>query len=249
MYLDIDGGSVYYQETGSGRPLILLHGWGQDVSSFWGLVPLLKNKFRLYLIDLPGFGRSELPKKSFTVQDYADVIKKFIKQKKLEKPIVLGHSLGGRVAIKLASSNPNLIDKLILEGAAGIKPKQGLLKIGAYIPAKIFRFLIPNIFNLKTKIRHKFYKVIGSDYINAGPLRETLKNILAEDLTQDLKKINNETLLIWGDRDPNPQSSISIGKKMYRLIKNSRIEVIEEAGHFPHLENPKMFAYYVKEFV
>ena len=88
MYLDIDGGSVYYQETGSGRPLILLHGWGQDVSSFWGLVPLLKNKFRLYLIDLPGFGRSELPKKSFTVQDYADVIKKFIKQKKLEKPTV-----------------------------------------------------------------------------------------------------------------------------------------------------------------
>lgn len=248
MYSNISGLKIYYQEAGSGRNLVMLHGWGQDVSTFWGLIPLLKNNFKIYLIDLPGFGRSDLPKKAFTISDYAEVVKEFIKKEKIQDPIILGHSMGGRVAIKLASKSPQIFRKLILEDSAGIKPKKDLIKKAIYPLAKLFHYLIPNSFNLKSKLRHSFYKSVESDYINAGKLKATLMEILAEDLTPDIAKIEQETLLIWGEKDPTEEASLEFGKMMYRIIPNSRIEVFEGVGHSPHLEKPKLFSYYVKDF-
>ncbi len=248
MYLQIKDLNIYFQKTGKGKVLIMLHGWGLDVSTFWGVVELLKDKYTIYLIDLPGFGRSSLPKNAYAVSDYAEIIKEFISKEKLEKPIILGHSFGGRIAIKLTSKYPELVDKLILEDAAGIKPRRDLLKPVFYIGSGIFKYLMPNIFNLKERIRYKFYSSLESDYLNAGVLKDTLTNILAEDLTPDLKKIDTETLLIWGEKDATGEASLENGKKMYRFIKNSRIEIIDDAGHSPHLDKPERFAYYVKDF-
>ncbi|MBI4097990.1 MAG: alpha/beta hydrolase [Candidatus Levybacteria bacterium] len=249
MYVKISDLDIYYQEAGKGKDLVLLHGWKQDVSSFWELVELLKNDFKLYLIDLPGFGRSETPKKAFSVSDYAGIVKSFIEEKDLRKPNVLGHSLGGRVTIKLASKNSELINKLILVDAAGIKPKRDPLKVLFYVIAKTAGNLIPNTFNARERLRRAFYKKFESDYLDAGVLKQTLVNILAEDLTSDIKKIENETLLIWGEKDPTREASLANGKKMYRLIKNSRIEVFEGVGHFPHLEKPVLFSNYVRDFL
>lgn len=251
MYLKIRNQNIYFQKIGKGKDLVMLHGWGVDVSTFWGVVDLLKNDFTLWLIDLPGFGRSGQPKKNFTVSDYAEIIGEFIKKNKIKKPVLLGHSLGGRVAIKLAShlssGNVNFIDKLILESSAGIKPKRDNLKPFFYLIAKLSH-VIPNWISLKEKIRVWFYKSLESDYINAGVLKETLKNILDEDLTKDVTKIQTDILLIWGEKDPTKEASLKNGKKMYHLIKNSRIEILEDVGHFPHIENPERFVYWVKDF-
>lgn len=248
MYTQVNGHNIYYQKIGKGKDLIMLHGWGQDVSTWWGIVDQLKNDFTLWLLDLPGFGRSDTPKKPFTVSDYAEIVGEFIRDNEIDKPILLGHSLGGRVAIKLACQ-PRVVklNKLILESSAGIKPKQDFLKPLIYPLAKLSK-LIPNFFNLKEKIRVWFYKSLESDYINAGPLKKTLKNILEEDLTEDLPKIEVETLLIWGEKDPTKEASLKNAKKMYQLIENSRLEVLDNVDHFPHLENPGMFVYWVKEF-
>lgn len=252
MYLIINNQNIYYQKIGKGKDLILLHGWGQDVSTWWGIVDLLKNDFTLWLIDLPGFGRSDIPKTPFKMKDYAEIVAEFIRAQRINRPILLGHSLGGRVAIRLAShmssGNVNFIDKLILEAAAGIKPKRDHLKPIFYALAKL-SYLIPNLFNLKERLRVWFYKSLESDYINAGSLKETLKNILDEDLTSGLPNIQTETLLIWGEEDPTQEASPKFGKRMYQLIKNSRLEVLEGVGHFPHLERPDLFAQYVKDFV
>lgn len=247
MYITVNDQSLYYQKVGSGKDLVILHGWGHDVSSFWPVVDQLKGTFTLYLVDLPGFGRSELPKKPFTVQDYAKTIAEFLQQQHI-KPILLGHSVGGRIGIKLAAYHPELIEKLILEDAAGIKPKRDVPKVILYLIAKTFRYLLPDVFGVKQKIRHRFYKALESDYITAGAMKETLKNILAEDLTLDLPKIKTETLLIWGEKDPTGEASLANGKKMYRLIPNARIAVLDDTGHSPHLEKPDQFCYWVKDF-
>lgn len=249
MYLIINNHNIYYQKIGKGKDLIMLHGWGNDVSSFWGVTDLLKDDFTLWLIDLPGFGRSDTPKTPFKMVDYANTIEEFIKSQKLNKPILLGHSLGGRTAIKLAShpEGGNVVSKLVLEASAGIKPKRDVFKTLIYPLAKLSHF-IPNIFNLKERLRILFYKSLESDYVNAGKMKLTLKNILEEDLTPDLGKIKNETLLIWGEKDPTKEASLKNGKKMYKLIKNSRIEVMDNVGHFPHLEKPAEFARLVKDF-
>lgn len=248
MYLQIKGINIYFQKTGKGKALLMLHGWGQDVSTFWGVIDFLKDKYTIYLLDLPGFGRSDAPKSPYTVSNYSEVIKEFILKEKLNKPMVLGHSFGGRIAIKLFSNYPKLVGKLILEDSAGIRSKSGPFRILVYVPAKIFHYLIPNIFNLKDKIRYKLYKKLELDYVNAGVLIDTFKNIVNEDLSDDLRKINAETLLLWGEKDSTGEASLKNGKKMYQLIYNSRIEVFESVGHFPHLEKPERFAYYVKDF-
>lgn len=248
MYLKINDLNIYFQKIGKGKNLIMLHGWGQDVSTFWNVVDLLKDKYTIYLIDFPGFGRSDTPQHPYTISDYAEIVREFMLKEKLKKPIILGHSLGGRIAIKLSSRYPELIDKLILESTAGLKPRRDLLKPIFYFSSKFLNYLMPNVFNLKEKIRYKIYSLLESDYLKAGILKPTLTNILKEDLTNDLKKINVETLLIWGEKDPTKEASLTNGKRMYQLINNSRIEVFEDVGHFPHLEKPERFAYYVKDF-
>ncbi|MDO8429154.1 MAG: alpha/beta hydrolase [Candidatus Daviesbacteria bacterium] len=245
MYIAVNNQNVYFQKVGTGPDLIMLHGWGQDVSSFWGVLDGLKTDFTIWLIDLPGFGRSDLPQKPFTVSNYVSVINSFIEENKIKKPILLGHSLGGRIALKLAAHYPETIDKLILEDAAGIKPKQDSLKPIFYLLAKIFK-VFPDIFKLKTRLRHYFYSSLESDYLTAGEMKETLTKILAEDLTPDLSKIKTETLILWGEKDR--AVPLKDGKKMYQLIANSRLEVIDEIGHFPHLEKPNLFIHYVKDF-
>ncbi len=247
MYIKINNQQLYYQKIGHGKDLILVHGWGQDVSSFWGVAEKLSKDFTCWLIDLPGFGRSDVPQKDFKNEDYVEIICKFVEELKLKNPDYLGHSVGGRVGIKLLAQFGNLFDKVILEDAAGIKPKQDLYKPLIYVGAKLFNILLPEVWVMKKILRYKFYKGLEADYINAGAMKGTLTNLLDEDLTSELPKIKNETLLIWGENDK--AVPLKDGMKMFHLIPNARIEVFENTAHFPHLENEKKFVQFVKDFL
>jgi len=247
MYISINDQQIFYQKIGKGKDLIMVHGWGQDVSTFWSVAEKLKDDYTLWLIDLPGFGRSELPKKDFSNTDYAEILAGFVEELKIKKPHYLGHSVGGRVGIKLLAKYGELFDKVVLEDAAGIKPKQDRMKPFLYIGAKAFHILLPEFLAIKPLIRYHFYKGLESDYITAGEMKGTLTNLLDEDLTGDLPKIANKTLLIWGENDM--AVPLSDGKKMNRLIPDARIEVFDNVGHFPHLENEQLFVQYVKDFL
>lgn len=246
MYTQIGDQNIYYQKVGSGKNLVLIHGWGTDVSTFWPLVDLVKDKFTLWLVDLPGFGRSDLPKKVFTVSDYAKIVAGFIKKNNIEKPVLFGHSYGGKVAIKLAGLYPNLLDKLILEGSSGIKPQKTFFQILVYPLAKVAHFLLPDIFHLRSRVRQKLYKKLESDYADAGAMKETFLKTHAEDITPDLAGIKTQTLVIWGEKDR--AVPLRYGKKIYQLIKNSKLIILEDTGHFPHIKLPERIASYVKDF-
>lgn len=247
MFITINNQQVFYQKLGKGKDLIMVHGWGQDVSTFWSVAEKLKDDFTLWLVDLPGFGRSELPKKDFSNIDFAEILAGFIEELKINKPHYLGHSVGGRVGIKLLAHYGGLFDKVILEDAAGIKPKQDGMKPFLYFGAKAFNILLPEFLALKPLIRYHFYKGLESDYINAGEMKGTLTNLLDEDLTVELPKIENKTLIIWGENDL--AVPLADGKKMNRLIPNARIEVFDNVGHFPHLENEQLFVQFVRDFL
>jgi len=247
MYCKIEGQNIYFQKVGKGKDLILIHGWGADASTFWPIVDLLKDDFTLWLLDLPGFGRSDLPKKTFNISDFAKIIAGFIKDNNIKKTVIFGHSYGGKIAIKLVNLYPNLIDKLILEGASGIKPEKSLLQILIFPIVKIANLLLPNIGNYRERIRTKLYKKLESDYADAGNMKDIFVNTLKEDISSDLSKIQTETLLIWGENDR--AIPLNYGKKMYQLIKNSKLVVLENVGHFPHIKWPERVAYFVKDFV
>lgn len=237
---------IYFQKVGQGPNLILLHGWGMDVSTWWPVVDLLKQNFTLWLLDLPGFGRSDTPKGTWTVEDYADEMANFIKENKIKKTVLLGHSFGGSVAIKTASKYPNLISKLILEASSGIRPKLTLLNRLSSAVAKTIK-LLPNLLNIKERARNWFYKLIGSDYLTTGTLKKIFIKIIRQDLTSDAKKIPHETLIIWGEKDR--AVPLKYGKIIYLLIKNSKLIILEDRGHFLHTQDPERFSYYVKDFI
>ncbi len=247
MYTKIDSLNIYFQKVGKGKNLIMLHGWGADVSTFWPIVDLLKEKYTLWLIDLPGFGRSDLPKKVFTISNYAEVIVEFIQKNHIKKPSLFGHSYGGKISIKLAALYPTLLDKLILEGSSGIKLEKSLFQIFISPFAKLAHFLLPDVFHFRSKMRQKLYKKLESDYADAGEMKQIFLNTHAEDLSADLPKIKTETLLIWGERDR--AVPLKYGKRIYQLIQNSKLVVLEGTGHFPHIKAPERIAYYVADFV
>ncbi len=237
----------FYKPQGiSKEKLIFLHGWRSD-SSVW-LKFLDSNKFKnyeIYLIDQPGYGKSEIPKQPFDLEKYAKIVYRFIKELKIEKPIIIGHSFGGAVLIKLASMYPDILKSMVLIGASGIRKKEIKKTLFKIIAKSISPFFKPKFMH---GLRMSLYRMIGSDdYVAAPHLKETYLNIIKEDLTEDLKKIKNNTLLIWGEKDKD--TPLEDGLLMSKNIKNSKLNIIKGAGHFSFITDSDLVADYIINFI
>ena len=116
MFQVSNGINLFYEQTGSGAPLILAHGNGEDHTIFDRLVPRLAEFFTVYAVDSPGHGRSQRPKE-FHYTDFAAVFSAFIRELKLERPAFCGFSDGAIIGILLAAGEPSLLSRLVLCGA------------------------------------------------------------------------------------------------------------------------------------
>jgi pimeloyl-ACP methyl ester carboxylesterase len=165
--------------------------------------------------------------------------------------ILIGHSFGGRIAIKYAVKYPERIEKLILTGAAGIKHKLTTKQRIFYNLAKAGKsfFVLPIISKFQKYAKKILYKIAKEkDYYKASPrMKEIMKNILAEDLTPILEKIKTPTLLVWGKLDNS--TPLADGKIMNEKIENSKLIVIDGANHSLPYQKPGKFAEIVLEFI
>jgi len=225
------------------KTLFILHGW-QSSKEKWDRVKehLEKSGIRVIVPDLPGFKEENKINKPWNISDYVEWFERLINDQ--DKFFLLGHSFGGRVSIKFAARNPERLKGLILVSSAGIKKKiPGLLKFVKKL--RFFSFL-PG-YNFFRKLFYRF--ILGkTDYLLAkGNLRETFKNVINEDLTPYLEKIKVPTLIIWGEKDRT--TPISDAYLMKEKIKGSRLEILENIGHTPYLENPKVLSQKIKDFV
>ena len=248
MKIIINNLAIDYSDQGDGPIILFLHGWKDNSRTFDPLIPFLPN-FRIVRMDLPGFGNSETPDASWNLNDYIDLVKNFIKKLNLNIDALVGHSFGGRIIIKGLAGKNIEAEKAVLIGSAGISKTNTAKNFLFRLTAKIGKILtlIPPLIFWKRQIRQKFYNKIGSDYLNAGALRNTFLNIIGEDLSAAAKKITIPTLLIWGDCDT--QTPVNDGKKLNTLINGSRLEIIIGAGHFPHQENPEKVSNLIKNFI
>ena len=128
MTVNIDGLNINYKVTGSGDYVFLLHGWGANLELFEGVAAAISEKYTVVAFDFPGFGQSEEPGEPWSVSDYADLTIKFINSFGCERVILLGHSFGGRVIIKMLGEKalPFKVYKIVLVDSAGIMPKRSL---------------------------------------------------------------------------------------------------------------------------
>jgi len=235
--------SYIKKEGDNSPPLIFLHGWRSEGRVWTQIINTIPNK-TIYTLDLPGFGASQNFKDGATLDDYANLVNEFIKSENIHEAILIGHSFGGRIAIKLASKNASWIKKIVLIDSAGLQEKN-LKKFIYKIIAKIVKpfFYIPGL----NSLRNKIYKKIGPDYIATPAMQKTFLNIINENLDPLLKNINQETLIIWGKNDDI--TPISMAKTLKQNIKNAKLIVIASAGHFVFIDQPEEFSQELLNFI
>ncbi len=247
MTVNIDNIPVNYLQTGEGEAVVMLHGWGANAKLFENCAQVIAQKYSVYALDFPGFGGTPEPPAVWTVDDYTAFTVKFIAALGLKKVILLGHSFGGRVIIKMANLKnlPFAIDRIILTDAAGIRPEKSAAQQQKEQLSHIGKKLLKPFPGLVEKLQ----SMTGSaDYRAASPLmRKILVEVVNEDLTDLLPGIKQETLLIWGDLDT--ATPLSDGQKMEELIPNAGLAVMHGCTHFAFLDNPVQFANILRAYL
>lgn len=246
MYYFSNYGKIYYDIIGQGDYLVFLHGWGQDHTTFNHLYDELKKQYRILVIDLLGFGKSDEPSVALSLDRYAQTIYELFRFLDINDPIVIGHSLGGRIAIKYCVKYQK-VKGLILVSSAGIKPRRTFkyyLKIYHYkIKKNFFKFF------KFTKRLQKLQQASGSnDFRQASPImKRTLSLVVNEDLKKILKRIDVPTLLLWGINDEvTPYSDALMFEKS---IKNSSLITFYNSAHFPYLTEARKFLKVIKKYL
>lgn len=251
MDITLQGLSIHYEQMGQGEDILLLHGWGSSLEAFRFLAQRMARQYRVTALDFPGFGKSDMPKSPWCVEDYAALTLQFIETLQLQNPILVGHSFGGRVILKLCGTGRVAPKKIILLDAAGIR----------HAPS------------LKTKVRTRLFKAAkwcltrrpwkkacgpaleklrsyfgSADYNNAPPImRQTLVRVVNEDLSSMLPAITASTLLIYGEQDT--ATPVTDAQLMEQNIPDAGLCVIPDAGHWAFVEKPGHVAAIIDSFL
>ncbi|HYD35363.1 MAG TPA: alpha/beta hydrolase [Vitreimonas sp.] len=241
MFATFNHVKTQYQVIGSGQPLVLLHGWGCDWQIWHPLITPLSAHFKLIIPDLPAFGQSSSPTETWQVSEYVLWLQEFIAHTTQNQNYhLMGHSFGGKMAAVHAASHPEKLQKLILIGSSGLpdplpKSRQMQKNILGLIPQS-FKELIPRRWKLK------LLTATGSatDHFYSNPQqRAILQKIVSENISNDLVKIQAETLLLWGKNDP--ETPWHQAHKFAQLIPHSKLITFDHSGHFPFLDESQRF--------
>lgn len=247
--INIDGLNLAYTVEGSGAPLVLMHGWGCNHSTVQSIANVASKSHTVYNVDFPGFGASAEPDQVWGVEQYTSLIEKMCDMLGIERPVLIGHSFGGRVGILFASRNE--VDKLVLVDAAGVKPHRGLSYYYKVYSYKLFKKIVNTVFSeekAKKIIEKKLKKRGSADYNQSSPrMRAVLSKVVNEDLKSVMPRIKCPTLLVWGENDT--ATPLSDAKIMERLIPDSGLVEFPGCGHYSFLDNPRQFAAVLTSFL
>lgn len=244
----VDDLAIEYADEGAGKPLLMLHGWGDNLHTFDSIVRELSG-CRIVRPDLPGFGGSERPAETWGVIEYARFVEAFCKKLELEPAVLVGHSFGGRIIIKGTGTGVFSPQKIALIASAGVAKERTLKSFALTTAAKVGKALtlVPPFSLYRQQIRKRLYGAIGSDYFAAGSMRPIFLKVVKEDLLEYAAKIRAPALLIWGSADRS--TPLADGEMIRDAIADSRLEVLTGATHFVHQERSREVAALIKDFV
>ncbi|HYY86604.1 MAG TPA: alpha/beta fold hydrolase [Nitrososphaeraceae archaeon] len=246
----------YLDSNKKSTPLLLLHGLGGSIESWTNNIEFLSTKFRIIALDLPGFGLSDKPKISYSINFYVGFLEKFIKRIKLNHLFVIGSSLGGHIAVEFTIRNGKNVDKLILISPAGSLPKtfKGTKELRKYLgivnakSSNDVSRILSSIDNsmVSRSYADAVYKRLSLPGAKQAFISAMKGSATAPRYNSKLSKIDTDMLLIWGREDRMiPLRFI----RPFIEYGKSRIVILEKCGHRPHVEKPKLFNRIVKDFL
>ena len=251
QYVQANGLNIYYEEYGSGEPLILLHGATGTGSIQWGAhIPLLSSHFRVIMPDARGHGRTDNPGGEIRLHALADDVIALIHALNLETPFLCGWSMGGDTAVDIGIRYPNSVKAMVVGGVTHRVSEtyfDGLTALGVEGPGKVNT-------EQAEKAMPQLVAMLRSAHSQGPDHWKTLFTQLSHEMMEptlpsfdDLRKITAPTLIIWGDRDQF--LPIENAVELYRLIPNAELAVVPNADHFVSRTNVELFANLVKEFL
>ena len=186
-------------------------------------------------MDLYGFGKTPHPSHPLTLSDYADGVRDLMTDLSVEDAVLIGHSFGGRVAMKVAAADPRVAGLILLD-SAGVKPRRGVkyyIKVAAYKIGK--------------KLRIKRLPQGSGDYRRLSHvMKGTFINVVNESSEKDASAIAVPTLLLWGKNDKD--TPMYMCRRLNKLIGGSECIVLEGCGHFAYLEKANLTFQVIRAF-
>jgi pimeloyl-ACP methyl ester carboxylesterase len=216
---------------GQGKEILYLPGWGCTKEVF---ALHSTPSFCLTAVDLYGFGETPAPAHPVDLQYYADGVEEVMRHYHMEDVVVVAHSFGARVAMRLASKSTRIVG-LVLVGAAGMKPKRGLKYYLRIARAKWYA-----LWGLPKPAGSPDYEAL------TGAMRRTFVNIVHTYQEKEAAHINCPVLLVWGTEDR--ETPLYMLKRLQKLLPESRTVLMEGRGHFCFAERADYFDQLVKQF-
>lgn len=247
----VNGLQVGVSVVGEGKPVLALHGWGGSIQSFWPVAERLAPRgYEVHVLDLPGFGQSDVPSQPWGVPEYARFAVAYLDKSEVSQVSFLGHSFGGRIGLILAADYPARVDKMVLADSAGIRiPLTARQQVRNFLARSARRTLERlRLERWQARLQATYNRRYASeDYLTAGPLRETFLRVIQQDLTAYAARVQVPTVLIWGDQDTD--TPLWQGQKLEQLIPDAGLIVFEGAGHFAYLERLNEYVRIVHHFL
>lgn len=249
MQVMVDGLLTTYEMSGRGKPVVLLHGWGDRAKGLASVQAALAKQFTVIVPDLPGFGATEPPKIAWDLTAYAQFVAAFLEKIGVtEVYAYVGHSNGGSIALRGLGRDLLSADKLVLLASAGIRSSYNAhTKVQRLFVKAGKVFVMPLPLPVKRKLRRKVYDAVGSDMLVAEHLQATFKKIVADDVQADAAKIGIPTLLMYGEQDR--ATPVEYGELFHELLLGSTLEIVADAGHFLYLDQPGKVMKRIMEFL
>ena len=245
-----------YKGDPSGTPVIMLHGYTDSWFSFSPVLPLLDNKYRVYILDQRGHGDSDRPVGGYAMQQFAADVVAFMDAMNLKQATIVGHSMGSFVAQHVASEAPERVSKLVLVASATSVRNNTVRELQREIEALNDKAPVPETFARDFQVSTTFQPlspeflqgvVKESVKLPARVWREVMAEMLAPEADVQLKKIKTPTLILWGDKESIfPRSEQDL---LASALRNSVLKVYPDTGHALHWERPERFAKDLQEFI
>jgi 2-hydroxy-6-oxonona-2,4-dienedioate hydrolase len=269
--IDVGGLPIHYLAAGEGPPLVLLHALGESALDWRWVLPALAHTNRVYAPDLPGFGYSAKPSAEYSPAFFARFVGAYLDALGVERAALVGNSLGGLAALRLALSAPERVSALGLVASAGLGREVtyalrlptlpgygeatvtwGKTPLGAFQRAWS---RVPLLFGRPERVpaewiteQTKIAQLPGFTEATMAALRAQVDmRGQREVLVDQLPHLGMPTLIIWGKRDrvfPYAQ-----GQKAASCLRQCALELIPNCGHLPHVEQPERFAAIVARFL
>ena len=267
--INLSGFNVHFVEAGKGPPLLFLHGLGGSWRDWSANLPAFAATYQVIALDFPGFGDSDKPEVQYSIEWLTDMVERFILERKLDKVRLVGHSMGGLVALNLAARPNWRIKKLIVMNAVGIGDKAEFISYA--MTKKImgpetrwesfegflkeeFRGMVDSfIKDRKPKTAREFFESVpknpftGNPFLPMTPNVQMTASILDFDIRPKLPSIRQPTLILWGAKDPvaPPQDASFLQKE----IPQSKLILFPDSGHSPMIEHPSLFNHELGKFL